>query len=79
MDRLFILVMLLACLLAALPQSRAQDARGTPNAPKVGTFGNAVTRYYEAPSDVAWLLADWEQAGGPSRNVMMGFLAGLFD
>jgi hypothetical protein len=71
-------IALLVCLLVALPQSRAQDARGGPNAPNVGTFGSAMTRYYETPTDVAWLLADWEQAGGPSRDAMMGFLAGLF-
>ena len=73
-----VVVVVVACLLAALPQSRAQDARGNPNAPNIGTFGSAMTRYYETPSDLAWLLADWEQAGGPSRNAMMGFLAGLF-
>jgi hypothetical protein len=71
-------LVLLAFVLAAAPQSRAQDARGSANVPRAGTFAIAMNHYYEKPTDIAWLLGDWEQAGGPARDSMMGFLAGLF-
>jgi hypothetical protein len=67
-------------LLAAIPRHLgAQEAGGHPNvAPNLRDLGAAISRYYEKPVDLPRLLADWEQAGGPARDSMMGFLAGLF-
>ncbi len=66
--------------LAAIPRHLgAQEAGGNPNvAPNLRDLGATISRYYEKPVDLPRLLADWEQAGGPGRDSMMGFLAGLF-
>ena len=73
--RAVVLVLCIASTTTAL--SQGQDKPGI--APDLREFSERVTRYYEKPTDLRRILSDWEQLGGPRRDAMMGFLAGIFE
>ena len=67
------------CLTSAGPVSlHAQDGRSNAPAIDAREFEQRISRYYEKPTDLQRILSDWEQLGGPGRDAMMGFLAGIF-
>jgi hypothetical protein len=73
----FLLAFLLlgATLSALSAQQTRPDAKAVPSLRELET---AVSRYYEKPLDILQFLARWEQSGGPGRDAIMGFLAGVF-
>lgn len=75
-------ILALLGLLLALTTPRASLAQGTQQAPAQSMDSAqliaAMTRYYERPSDIVFILTSWEKLGGPGPDSMMGFLAGYF-
>src|SRR5687767_2313380 len=72
----FLALLLLGATVSPLSAQQTRPEAKAP--PSLRELEAALSRYYEKPFDIPQLLVQWEQSGGPARDAMMGFLAGVF-